>query len=151
VPDTCVQIEATARSCSSLVLPCLRASPRRAGKPVNYSIRRGGPLNSPAKHKAKISSLSHSFPRPPQAPAAPFKRAYRKCRLRHSLSPAHSAQAALPISPNVLPTSAVSPLWMEHLDTIASNRVNGFAEPAKKAIGAEHERQNDLAEFQRRC
>jgi hypothetical protein len=34
-----------------------------------------------AKQKAKIPSFSRSLPRPPQTPAAPFKRAYRKCRL----------------------------------------------------------------------
>jgi len=57
-------------------------------------------LRRPAKQKAKTLSFSHSIPRPPQAPAAPFKRAYRKCRLApHRLITFR--QAALPISPNV--------------------------------------------------
>src|ERR1035437_5404839 len=43
--------------------------------------------HSRAKHKAKPRCFSHSIPRPPQTPTAPFKPTYRKCRRKISHLP----------------------------------------------------------------
>ena len=64
---------------ASLQIPSLRyrAGQQRSQKPT--SARED--LTISVKQKAKTRSFSHSLPRPPQTPAAPFKRAYRKRRL----------------------------------------------------------------------
>jgi hypothetical protein len=59
---------------------------------------------SPFEQKTKTWSFPHSFPRPPQTPAAPIKQAYRKCRPSTVLLTRAFWRAALPISPSIFKT-----------------------------------------------
>jgi hypothetical protein len=65
----------------------------RGGNAVARPIPHGGSLTFPAKQKAKTASFSHSPTRPPQAPAAPFKRAYRKRPGDATLTPSSGLRA----------------------------------------------------------